>query len=170
MYGAIGVCTTKNTTEKLYKEIADMNIISSSIVALTQPGVSDSNKYLLYWDTGWNCWFFPNHKSGSSYEDSKRILEQYLLTEFKIPEGDCTLQPIGSYENTKYSTEHDENRNYQYTLFRGTVATLPKFRQEDGEFSIAGRMCKWMTVSEMLADEKIQKINHDVVAMVRNMG
>lgn len=55
-----------------------MNVIASSIIAITQPGISDSNKYLVYWDTKWKCWFFPNRRSTPSVPDDERDLRNYL--------------------------------------------------------------------------------------------
>ena len=69
-YGIVEICGRRFTTENLYKEIAGMNIISSSIVAIAQPGVPDSNQYLLYYDAGWDCWFFPNPRLRSVRESS----------------------------------------------------------------------------------------------------
>lgn len=63
IYGIAGVIRKPYTTKQLFKEIAGMNAIASSIIAITEPGISDSNKYLVYWDTKWKCWFFPNRRS-----------------------------------------------------------------------------------------------------------
>ncbi len=36
------------------------------------------------------------------------------------------------------------------------------------EFHVGAKHCRWMTLDEMLAGPVINKINHDVVAMVRD--
>lgn len=156
------------TAEILYKEIAGMKMISSSIVAIRQPGVPDSNKYLLYYDSGWDCWFFPNRHSTPNIQDDKRDLGNFLNVEFKIPMQDCELTMRGTEESTKYSTAHDEERHYLYRIYLGDVQTLPEHWALDGEFEVGGHRCKWMTIAEMLADERIHDVNYDVVTAVRD--
>lgn len=146
-----------------------MNIISSSIVAITQPGVTDSNQYLQYYDTGWNCWFFPNRRSTPDVQDDERDLKNYLNVEFKIPVQDCALDMHGNTESTKFSTEHNEERHYEYRVYSGDVATLPKDWSLEGEFEVGGHRCKWMTIEDMLADERIREVNYDVVTAVRDI-
>ncbi len=145
-----------------------MNIISSSIVAIAQPGVPDSNQYLLYYDTGWDCWFFPNRRSTPDVSDDERDLLNYLNAEFKIPVQDCALDMHGTEESTKYSTEHDEERHYLYRIYAGDVQSLPELWSLEGEFTVGGHRCKWMTISEMLADSRIKEVNYDVVTAVRD--
>ena len=167
-YGIVEICGRRFTTENLYKEIAGMNIISSSIVAIAQPGVPDSNQYLLYYDTGWDCWFFPNRRSTPDVSDDERDLLNYLNAEFKIPVQDCALDMHGTEESTKYSTEHDEERHYLYRIYAGDVQSLPELWSLEGEFTVGGHRCKWMTISEMLADSRIKEVNYDVVTAVRD--
>lgn len=167
-YGIVEICGRRFTTENLYKEIARMNIISSSIVAIAQPGVPDSNQYLLYYDAGWDCWFFPNRRSTPDISDDERDFLNYSNTEFKIPVQDCTLDLHGTEESAKQSTEHNEERHYLYRFYAGVVRTLPEQWSLEGEFEIGGHRCKWMTIADMLADERINAINHDVVTAVRD--
>ena len=143
-------------------------MISSSIVAIGQPGVPDSNRYLLYYDADWDCWFFPNRRSTPDIQDDERDLRNYLSVEFKVSAQDCELAMRGTEESTKYSTEHDEERHYRYRIYSGDVQTLPEHWSLDGEFEIGGQRCMWMTIAEMLADERIHAVNYDVVTAVRN--
>ena len=168
IYGIAGVIRKPYTTKQLFKEIAGMNAIASSIIAISEPGISDSNKYLVYWDTKWKCWFFPNRRSTPSVPDDERDLRNYLHAEFKVPQDDCTLEYKTDGESTKYSTEHDEMRYYDYRIYRGVVSALPDSWSVDGPFDVGGHRCKWMTIDEMLADEETDRINHDVIVLVRD--
>lgn len=79
IYGIAGVIRKPYTTKQLFKEIAGMNAIASSIIAITEPGISDSNKYLVYWDTKWKCWFFPNRRSTPSVPDDERTFATIFM-------------------------------------------------------------------------------------------
>jgi hypothetical protein len=54
-------------------------------------------------------------------------------------------------------------------VYSGEVAALPKDWSLEGEFEVGGHRCKWMTIEDMLADERIREVNYDVVTAVRDM-
>ncbi|RYQ03866.1 hypothetical protein PG2113B_1377 [Bifidobacterium pseudolongum subsp. globosum] len=54
-------------------------------------------------------------------------------------------------------------------MYSGEVAALPKDWSLEGEFEVGGHRCKWMTIEDMLADERIREVNYDVVTAVRDM-
>ena len=92
----------------------------------------------------------------------------YFADEFGIPAKDFTLSHICVKDSEKPSTEHDgEVRYYEYTLYRASVTVMPDAWRST-EFHVGAKDCRWMTLDEMLADPVINKINHDVVAMVRD--
>ncbi len=100
--------------------------------------------------------------------ENERDLRNYLSVEFKVSTQDCKLAMRGTEESTKYSTAHDEERHYLYRIYSGDVQTLPEHWALDGEFEVGGHRCKWMTIAEMLADERIHDVNYDVVTTVRD--
>ncbi|MCH9276783.1 hypothetical protein JS533_010945 [Bifidobacterium amazonense] len=94
-------------------------------------------------------------------------LTDYLSAGFDIPREDFALTRIVDETHEKYSTEHRENRVYDYTLYKATILNmLAAWKSE--RFHVDSKDCRWMTCDEMLADETIRTINHDVVAMVRD--
>ncbi|WP_236022507.1 hypothetical protein [Bifidobacterium phasiani] len=136
----------------------------SSIIAVTDG--DGSNRYLLYHDANWGCDFFPNRAATGDVEADMANAARYLTVEFGIPESDVELKPVGMAESTKYSTEHHEQRDYVYQLYRASLRAVPDGWRGD-RFSVRGKDCRWMTLDEMLADGRINEINHDVVALVR---
>ncbi|NEG70336.1 hypothetical protein [Bifidobacterium choloepi] len=169
-YGVIGLCCCRYTTKTLYKEIAAMNIVSSSIVAMRKPLAGRSNELFVYWDEGWGCWFFPNRRSTPDIEDDSRDLINYLNTQFDVPVGDCTLHLKTTGEESKKSTEHGgELRHYAYRFYEGNLSSMPSsWESSDTEFEVAGHRCRWMTLDAMLADPVINQRNHYVIATVRD--
>lgn len=150
--------------DALYEELVNMDRTAkrSSIVA-----VRDGARYLLYHDAGWDCDFFPNHATADGEEENRRLLADYLSTGFGIPKTDFTLTRVGGEAHEKHSTEHDEDRWYEYTLYRADVRSLPAAWRAD-RFRVGSRDCRWMSVDEMMADPRIREVNADVVGMVRN--
>ena len=71
---------------------------------------------------------------------------------------------------TTRNLTHENSRSlryYEYTLYRASVTVMPDAWRST-EFHVGAKDCRWMTLDEMLADPGINKINHDVVAMVRD--
>ena len=71
---------------------------------------------------------------------------------------------------TTRNLTHENSRSlryYEYTLYRASVTVMPDAWRST-ECHVGAKDCRWMTLDEMLADPGINKINHDVVAMVRD--
>ena len=142
---------------------------ASSLIAVKDGTGVLSNRYLTYYDERWNCWFLPNNHSFDSYEEDKAKLSSYLSSEFKIPSDDFQMRFVGTSASTKLSTEHNEERTYDYRLYLASAIRIPDTWSSEGEFAVEFRKCKWMTVDEMLNDKKIYAINHDVIQMLKDL-
>lgn len=134
----------------------------SSIIA-----ISDDNRYLLYYDVNWNCDFFPNHAIADNEDENMRLLSTYLSSNFGIPESDFNLTRVTGESREKYSTEHCENRFYDYTLYKASIIRMPD-AWKAGSFHLQSKDCKWMTTDQMMKDPVIGKVNDDVVGMVKS--
>lgn len=171
-YNLRKVWLNRVTDESLYEVIVGMNrpLVKSSIIALT---IGDGNRYLVYFDASWDCWFFPWHHTSANIDDDMNGINGYLSTEFGLSDGDFSLSLVASDEvntrSTKRSTEHDEDRDYVYRLYRGTIDMLPDGWSESEEFMVRGRKCRLMTINDMLDDARIHEINGDVLNMVKSV-
>ncbi|WP_244609370.1 DUF1206 domain-containing protein [Bifidobacterium moukalabense] len=158
------------TVEQLYEGIknVDRTEIRSSIIAVRDATVAYSNRYLLYYDQGWDCWFFPNHKTADLATSDKRQMSAYLSNQFEIPDSDFELKLVSERDSKKPSTEHGgEERYYEYHLYVANVTSIPVAWKSDS-FQVGAKRCRWMSIDEMLNDSRINEVNHDVVAMVRD--
>ncbi|KFI92183.1 hypothetical protein BISA_0579 [Bifidobacterium saguini DSM 23967] len=167
LYSLVGLIITWRkgyNAEELYQELKDMDRTEkhSSIIA-----INDGNRYLLYHDRQWGCDFFPNHATADNETENVRLLSDYLSTGFDIPKDDFTLIRVTDETHEKYSTEHEENRVYDYTLYKAHIKRMPDAWRSE-RFHVDSKDCRWMTCDEMLSDETIRRINHDVVSMVRD--
>lgn len=153
---------------KLYKEIGTMNRRPSSLIAVRDGGEM-SNRYLTYYDERWGCWFLPNRRSFDSYSEDRVKVAGYLSSEFKIPKSDFSLGFVGTTTSTKWSTEHDEERTYDYRLYLARVSAVPSAWRLDGEFKVGSKRCRWMTLDDMRNDPKVYGVNRDVIQMLGDL-
>lgn len=166
----IYAATRRYDAKQLYEDITAMDRTErrSSIIALKNTGEEFPNRFLVYLDKGWNCVFFPNHKTIEPASENARQLRQYLSSEFGVPEKDIDLEYVRNDESKKASTEHDgEIRYYIYSLYKATLKHIPASWQAD-QFQVGAKECRWMSLDDMLADPRINQINHDVIALVRD--
>jgi len=162
---------TRCTVDSLNDEIAALNRteIKSTIVAIRARGGAFAGSYLLYHDVGWNCDFFPNHKTIENAPAEVESLRKYLATTYQIPAGDLNLTFICESDSKKRCVEHnDELRYYRYRLYRADVATLPELWCSRSFVTANGLQCRWMSLTEMFSDAKMTDINGDVLTLVRD--
>lgn len=160
--------TNRYTDEDMYKDVTALNkkLIRSSIVAVTSD--DRPNQYLLYYDNGWKCDFFPSHRSSDDYETDRTSMAEYLEREYKVKAEPSSLRLVGTGANSKLSTEHNEMRDYEYRLYLLRLPKTPESWNPSG-FRLLDKDCRMMSISDMLSDERINEVNHDVVAMVRDL-
>ncbi|WP_291531359.1 DUF1206 domain-containing protein [Bifidobacterium sp. UBA4282] len=160
--------TSRYTDEDMYKDVTALNrkLIRSSIVAVTS--ADRPNQYLLYHDNGWDCDFFPNHRTNGDYETDKANMAEYLNREYGMDIKPSSLRLVGTNTNSKLSTEHNEVREYEYRLYLLRLTSTPDTWDSDA-FRVLDKDCRMMTVGGMLSDKRINEVNHDVVAMVRDL-
>lgn len=152
----------------LFQEIIDMDKVErrSSIAAIRDSFETYPHRYLVYYDEGWKCEFFPNHKTAD--EGNPEKLKKFLSEELEIDESSISLSYLREFSNEKESTEHNnQKRLYIYNLFKAEISDMPDKWKQD-EFMIAGKKYRWMSIDEMLQDETIRRINSDVISEVRD--
>lgn len=160
----------KCSDRQLFEEIKDMNRteIRSSLVAVK--GCDRvSNRFLLYYDNGWSCDFFPNRKTVDPGDSEIGFLKKYISEEFGISKSDLKLTFVTEKDSEKQCVEHDnEFRYYHYRLYSATLNKLPDGWRERSFVAPNGCKCRWLTVEEMLSDPRIREINYDVVSAIRD--
>lgn len=184
VYAAVGVWRSRHryTDDDLLEDIVakDRTERRSTLIAVRDASEEFANRYLLYWDAGWQCWFLPNRATNASVDVETGELSRWLSDNYEIPASDVRLQFVVEHESAKYSTEHQETRYYEYRLYKADALRLPDAWQKrsevvghaagvaDAEFTVAGRECRWMTVAQMQKDPRIMQVNADVVGFLAN--
>lgn len=159
------------TDRQLFEDIKRMNRteIKSSLIAVKGCGEYFGTRFLLYKDEGWDCDFLPNRKTIDPSPDEAGRLARYLSEHYGIPLGDFDIEFVTEAESEKACIEHgDQLRYYHYRLYEARVKRMPEAWSKPAFRAADGRECRWMSVEEMLSDERIRLVNRDVVAAVRD--
>ncbi|SFG27387.1 hypothetical protein [Oribacterium sp. WCC10] len=153
----------KYTKEDLVRDIEDLNMTerNSSIIAIQNK--KHPTKYLLYSDHGWGLKLFPNF---TTVKDDMNNIKRRLSEEFEIDTDNIHVDHKTAQHEIKFSTEHNEERSYNYTLYTAQIDGLG--HEDEDSFVVAGKNYYWMTISEMLEDQTLKKHNEFVIAMVRD--
>jgi hypothetical protein len=170
LYGIKKICVSiiyKYDHKILYHDIENLNEITHpfSIVAIKDTFNEFSNRFLLYYDEAWKCWFFFSFKTieTQNEENIKTRLSNLLHIEKKNIDLQYKLERI----QPKYSIKDNINKVYLHRLYQGYISDFPEV-YKNNQFEINGVKFKWMTISEMENDSTIKKINQDVVSMVKD--
>ncbi len=144
-----------------------MNVIKHyhSLIALKDDYKEFSNKYLLYYDKDWKCWFFMNYKTNP--DNNEKFIIEHLSNQLHIKKDKISLEYIAEEFQTKYSVKEEHNKTYAHRLYKCNILSFPREIQKD-EFCIDGIDYKWMSIAEMESDERIKEINSDVVSLVKD--
>lgn len=135
-----------------------------SIVALKDDFNDHSNRFLLYYDDAWKCWFFFNFKTSEAQNEEN--LAQRLSNMLKIDVADIRIKYITDRIQPKFSERDQVNKVYQHSLYQAQIFKFGDILKED-EFEIEGVRFKWFTIADMEKNERIKSINSDVVAYVK---
>lgn len=150
----------------LYTDIENLNEITHrfSIVAIKDSFNEYPNRFLLYYDTIWQCWFFFNFAT-SEYDNEKNISER-LSNKLKINPNCINVRYFSDRLQPKFSERDHVNKVYQHSLYEGKITDFTQDMRRDS-FEIDGVDYKWWTIDEMEADSVIMEKNSDVVAFVK---
>ena len=152
--------------ERLMKDIKDLNLIQHpfSIAVIHDDFQEFPNRFLLYYDTRWNCWFFPNFRTVSDETDNMANIRDRLSKQLKIPAEQISAQFVTSRIQQKFSVSDRQVKVYDHRLYRITLPASDLMKQDS--FIIDDRQFCWKTIDEMRADPEIQEKNLDVVSFV----
>ena len=115
---------------------------------------NEKNKYLQYYDNRWESYLFPNCKIEDKTNCDKikeEIFEKYGI---KIKNINYKMEKIHS----KFSESDKIQKTYHHYFYE--CETEKEFKNNDIQF-------KWYSMEELLKDERIQKVNSDIVGYVK---
>lgn len=169
LYGLIKLIISiqyRYSHEILYHDIENINEVLHrfSIVAVKDDFLPHANRYLLYYDNAWKCWFFFSfHTAECQNEES---ICQRLSNKLKVDVKAIQLKYISDRIQPKYSERDQVNKVYQHSLYQCKIMDFPEKLQQDS-FEIDGTQYRWFTINDMEKDDTIMSKNSDVVSYVK---
>lgn len=155
--------------DKLYQELKEANEIEHpfSIVAIKDTFEKYPNKYLLYYDNRWNCWFFFNFKTNELDEQNESNIKNGISSKLKIDTSAMKLEYKDEAIHYKYSESDKVKKYYHHKLYN---CVIDDFRDElkKDKFTIDDVNYTWMTIDEMEKNPSIRQHNMDVVDFVKH--
>ncbi len=166
LWGVHKTLRDKYTHEELLKEVQSLDLTPRkySLVAIKDTFRKYPNRFLLYYDKGWECPFLLNYKTRSSGNE-EAILEA-LSHELKVSVSEISMKRLSRQTYQKFSSEDGVEKNYEHSLYLVEIANFPEALKADS-FSIDGKDFIWMSVEDMKRDPRIQEKNLDVVSLLR---
>ena len=150
----------------LYNDIENLNEIIHpfSIVAIKDTFNTYANRYLLYYDKAWDCWFLFNFHTAQ--QQNEENITRRLSNKLKVNPANINVQYVTDRLQPKFSEKDQINKVYQHSLYQGIIVQYPEFMTQN-EFDIDGTLYRWYTLEQMEDDANIMSKNKDVVSFVK---
>lgn len=152
--------------EKLYEDIMKKNINPHTLVAIKDRFKQHPNRFLVYYDSKWNCWFFPNQKTSEDEAKNIERIRESLSGSLDIDPEQINVKYMSSEIHEKYAPADDKIKIYSHKLYEATIPFTEEVQQDD--FEIGSVKFRWMSIADMKNDKLIQERNMEVVKFVEN--
>lgn len=127
---------------------------------------NNKNEYLNYYDERWNSYLFLNNKVIGELDDNEQ--RKFVANKLNIPEENIELTLIYEKIHTKFSESAKKNKEYHHYFYDVKIKELPTAFTEK-EFSLNEINYKWFSIKELEEDKRIQEVNSDIVAMIKEL-
>lgn len=124
---------------------------------------NNDNKYLQYYDKVWNSYLFLNCKVSS--DSDFNLVKEKIINDLSIDTNDINLELLGEKTHKKFSESAKKEKEYTHYFYR---VTLNK-PLDNKDFKLNNISYKWLSYSEMLNDERIFKVNSDIIEFVNEL-
>lgn len=159
----------KYTQEDLYRDIINLEPPAKrfSLIAIKDTFNEYSNRYLLYYDPKWRCRLFPNFKTTEDEADDTNNIIHRLSLMLHIPQDEFTIEFKAQEIQRKFAPADNMVNTYDHKLYSVTIKSFPDDLKQD-VFTIEGKEFFWLSIDDMLKDERIFEINLGVVSFVKD--
>jgi hypothetical protein len=127
---------------------------------------NNKNEYLQYFDERWNSYLFINCKLEDGFSN-KNIIEN-VSNKLEIDEKEIKCTYIAEKTHKKFSESAKKEKEYQHYFYSIDIKNMPDIMKKSN-FIINNRQYLWLTLNKLENDERIQKVNSDIVNYVKEL-
>lgn len=128
---------------------------------------NENNEYLQYFDKRWNSFLFLNCKLDEKFNNQDII--NYVSNKLEIEENLIKCTYIGEKTHTKFSESAQKEKEYQHFFYSIEFKDIPS-NMNKKDFVINNEEYTWYSYNELKEDERIQKVNSDIVEFVKEFN
>ncbi len=121
-----------------------------------------NGEYLQYYDERWESYLFLKCKIENQFDVEK--IENEVRQKLDISE--MKVSYIMDKIHTKFSERDKIDKEYHHYFFIVDIKNMNE-QMLNKEFVMNNIKFKWYSYEELLADERIQKVNSDIVSFVK---
>lgn len=125
---------------------------------------NEKEQYLQYYDEKWNSYLFLNCKLQNG--DDTNAVKNKVANDLNIKQEFIKVTLIGCKKHKKFSESAKIEKEYTHYFYDVNIDT----KLNQNEFEINGVKYKWFSYAELISNERIQKVNSDIVQFVREFG
>ena len=127
--------------------------------------IRKDNKFLQYYDERWEGFLFPNLKMTDEFNENKII--EHISNILKINKDDINVDLLFNKIHSKFSESAKKYKTYNHYFYEVKINEIDRMFNENEFYN--DTEYKWYTMEELENDDRIQKINSDIVGFVKNI-
>lgn len=125
---------------------------------------NEKGEYLQYFDEKWNCYLFLNCKF--TEEEDSNIVKEKIANSLEIDTNKIQVSFVGKKQHRKFSESAKIEKEYIHYFYNVKIDT----KLNDKEFELKGLKYKWFSYSNLMKDERIKKVNSDIIQFVKEFN
>lgn len=118
--------------------------------------IKNEDKYLQYYEENWSSYLFLNTKLTG--ENDLEKVEEFVKDTLNIE--DISTKYVGEKIHTKFSEKDQIEKEYTHEFYLVTI---------NQDYTLEEPF-KWFTYDELLNDERIMKVNSDIVGFIKEFN
>lgn len=126
---------------------------------------NEKNECLQYYDKKWNSYLFLNSKMEN--KENMESIYNKIKEMLNIEKENVEISFIGEKIHKKFSESDKIEKEYQHFFYKVNILkNIEEFNKK--EFQCFNIKYKWFSFKEFENDERIQKVNSDIIQFVKS--
>lgn len=127
---------------------------------------NSQGEYLQYYDSRWNSFLFLNLKMNKDFDEND--IKENVYKKLGISVNSITTKFLMDKKHKKFSESAKIEKEYHHYFYLVNIDIIPDFMKE-GDFILNDIQYKWFTMEQLENDERIQKVNSDIVNYIKSL-